>query len=510
MPNRLANATSPYLRQPADNPVDWYEWGADAFAEAARRDVPVLLSVGYASCHWCHVMAHESFEDDETASYMNEHFVNVKVDREERPDVDRIYMDAVQALTGQGGWPMTVFLTPDQRPIHAGTYYPKVGMPHHPSFRTVMEAVTDAWRTNRSGLDRQAAEITRAISSSRFPNGSLPTDDELAGAVTAIERSFDPHAGGFGGAPKFPQAPTLEFLLRMAALHPDSSAGGTALTMLSTTLDHMGRGGIYDHICGGFARYSVDATWTVPHFEKMLYDNALHARIYLRAWQLTGTERSRSIAIEVLDYLDTTLADPAGAIHAAEDADSEGEEGRFAVWRWDELTALLGDDLALGAAIYGFTPEGNFEGANIPTRVRDRTDILGEFGLTEQDWFEARGRIDEALRSARADREPPFRDDKVVAAWNGLAMRSFAEAGAILEDARYTQRATSIAEFLTTTGSPNGELVRSWRDEPGVGGFADDVASVAVGLYTLYETTGDETWFDEAEQLVEALRTRFR
>ena len=507
MPNRLAHATSPYLKQHADNPVDWFEWGTEAFTEATRRDVPVLLSVGYSACHWCHVMAHESFEDDATAAYMNHNFVNVKVDREERPDVDRIYMDAVTALTGRGGWPMTVFLTPDQQPIYAGTYYPKQRMMNHPSFMDVMEAVADAWRTNRAGVAQQAAHITKSITNANPPAGPLPRDADVADAVDAIERTFDPLNGGFGGAPKFPQAPTLEFLMRIAALRPGTKESAKALGMLTVTLEAMARGGIYDHLLGGFARYSVDAVWLVPHFEKMLYDNALLARIYLRTWQLTGDERFLTTAVEVLDYLNTTLSDPIGGIHSAEDADSEGVEGKFLVWHWDELEHILGDDLPIAAAIYGFTPAGNFEGANIPTRTRDLTSVATEFGLTGEAVSAKRQSIDDRLRRVRATRVPPSRDDKLVSAWNGFALRAFAEAGAILEETRYLERAFLIAEFLDTTASPEGALVRSWRDQPGVPGFADDLAAVAIGFATLYQISGDERWFNASERLVARLRS---
>ena len=509
MPNRLIDATSPYLKQHADNPVDWYEWGEEAFAEAERRDVPVLLSIGYSACHWCHVMAHESFEDDETATFMNNNFVNVKVDREERPDVDRIYMDAVTSMTGRGGWPMTVFLTPDQRPIYAGTYFPKERMAHHPSFMDVMGAVLDAWNTNRAGVHAQASKITEAISASNPPSGPTPSTHDLEEAVTAIERTFDPINGGFGGAPKFPQGPTLEFLMRTAALHPDSQAGSTSLRMLTITLERMARGGIYDHLLGGFARYSVDSIWLVPHFEKMLYDNALLARIYLRTWQLTGDDRFKSTAQEVLDYLDTTTADPGGGIHAAEDADSEGHEGKFAVWSWGELESVLGDDLPIAASIYGFTEAGNFEGTNIPTRESDLVEIASEFGLSTEQVNEARKRIDRTLIDVRGQRVPPARDDKIVSAWNGFALRAFAEAGAVLGSERYLNRARNIASFLTGDASPGGSLVRSWRDRPGVSGFADDFAAVAIGLYTLFQATAEVQWFDAAEELVASLRSDF-
>ena len=509
MPNRLADATSPYLLQHKDNPVDWFEWGEEAFAEARERDVPVILSVGYSSCHWCHVMAHESFEDDDTASFMNENFVNVKVDREERPDVDRIYMDAVQATTGHGGWPMTVFLTPDAKPIFAGTYFPKQTFGEHPSFMDVMTAVLNAWNTNREGALEQADNITSVISQIDIGAGYLPTIEHLDRAVGTLETMFDRANGGFGRAPKFPQEPTLEFLLRMAALRPDTDAGKSATTMLVQQLTAMADGGIYDHVTGGFARYSVDAQWLIPHFEKMLYNNAQLGRLYLRAWQVTGIDRFRDVSREVLDYLDTTMADPAGGLHSAEDADSEGIEGKFAVWTWDELGSVLGDDRDLAAALYGATPEGNFEGANNLHRRVDVAAVSNATGLSIAELDAAKASIDERLRAVRAERVQPGRDDKIVTAWNGLAMRAFAEAGAILGEARYIDRAVAIANFLLTEASPDGRLVRSWRDRPGYTAFADDLASTAVGLYTLFAVTGDERWFTAAEELVATLRERF-
>ncbi|MEN8041503.1 MAG: thioredoxin domain-containing protein [Actinomycetota bacterium] len=509
MPNRLANATSPYLKQHADNPVDWHEWGVEAFAEAERRDVPVILSVGYATCHWCHVMAHESFEDDETAAFMNEHFVNVKVDREERPDVDRVYMDAVTATTGRGGWPMTVFLTPDQKPIFAGTYFPKETLGHHPSFMDVMDAVLNAWGTNRSGALEQADNITAAIASRQQESSPLPGVEDIDQAVLRMSNTFDRVNGGFGTAPKFPQAPSLELLLRTVALRPGTDAAKHSLDMLIRQLSAMAGGGIYDHLFGGFARYSVDAKWVVPHFEKMLYDNAQLARVYLRAWQLTDIEMFRNVAVEVLDYLDVTMADDRGGLHSAEDADSEGIEGRFAVWSWEELGEILGEDRDLAAAIYGASPEGNFEGSNNLLRLSELDDVAAALGQDVSQIEESKLSIDSRLRNVRAQRTPPSRDDKIVSAWNGLAIRAFAEAGAILDEPRYVARAESIATFLLDEASPSGELVRSWRDRPGHRAFADDHAAFAIGLYTLFQATGDETWFSAAEQQVARLREHF-
>lgn len=509
MANRLSTSTSPYLRQHADNPVDWHEWGEEAFAEARNRDVPVLLSVGYATCHWCHVMAHESFEDEGTAAYMNEHFVNIKVDREERPDVDRIYMDAVQAVSGRGGWPMTVFLTPTGEPMYAGTYYPKARMGHHPSFMDVMEAIVHAWLTDRAAVVNQAIQIADAIAQPHPSGTSLPGIAELDAAVSRLHTVFDPVNGGFGGAPKFPQAPTLEFLLRTAALAPATRAGRESAAMLRTTLTAMAAGGIYDHVLGGFARYSVDAEWVIPHFEKMLYDNALLARTYLRAAQVLDEPAFERVAIEVLDYLDDTLADEGGAIHSGEDADSEGVEGKFAVWTWDELGDVLGDLRSLAAAIYGATEVGNFEGANNLHRFNDLKSVATAAGLDSEEVLVRKDEIDRRLAAAREERTPPSRDDKIVAAWNGLAIRAFAEAGRVLREPRYLDRARQIARFLLNDASPGGALVRSWRDRPGHPAFADDHAAVAIGLYALFQATGESEWYTAAEHHVDELRSRF-
>ena len=373
----------------------------------------------------------------------------------------------------------------------------------------VLEAVNDAWANNRTGIDQQADHITNVISTKRTTDPRVPNLTDIEQAIDGVNAVFDWSGGGIGRAPKFPQAPTLELLMRMAALRPDTAAGDRALHMLTTMLKAMDEGGIHDHLFGGFARYSVDATWTIPHFEKMLYDNAQLARVYLRTWQLTGEERLRDVAIDILTYLDTTLADEGGAIHSGEDADSEGHEGKFAVWSWDEFSAVVGEDTDLGAAIYGVTKHGNFEGANNLTRRRPLADIASDFGMSEDDVVEAKVRIDERLRTVRARRVPPSRDDKIVAAWNGFAVRAFAEAAAVLGEERWLRRAEDIAMFLVTVASPNGELRRSWRDTPGHRAFADDHGAVAVGLFSLYQVTGEERWFVSAERHVSELREAF-
>ncbi len=497
MPNRLEFASSPYLRQHAGNPVDWWEWGDGAFSEAAATGRPLLLSVGYATCHWCHVMAHESFEDPDPAAVMNRLFVNVKVDREERPDVDRIYMEAVQAMSGQGGWPMTVFLTPAGEPFFAGTYFPRERRGAYPSFREVMAAVDDAWRNRRDAVAEQAERLTTAVRA-RVPAGdAVPGAAVVRDAVAALHERFDAVNGGFGSAPKFPQAPDLELLLRVVALGLDHD--GTAAAMLRLTLDRMAAGGIYDHLGGGFSRYSVDAGWRVPHFEKMLYDNALLSRVYLRSWQVFGDPGHRAFATETLDYMLDRLGDPAGGLYSGEDADSEGVEGRYYVWEWDDLAAAAGDDLALAAAAYGATPEGKFEGATVLNRSRPWE------GDTER--LEALRR---RLLSHREDRVRPSLDDKVVTAWNGFALRSLAEAGRILDEPRYLGAAQRLAGFLVGEVLVDGRLARTWREgRRGPDGYCDDYAAVAIGLLALYAATGDAVWFSHARDLVTTAAAEF-
>ncbi|MEN8114133.1 MAG: thioredoxin domain-containing protein [Actinomycetota bacterium] len=496
MSNRLADAASPYLLQHKDNPVDWHEWGDDAFAEARDTDRPILLSIGYSACHWCHVMAHESFEDPATAEFLNTHFVSIKVDREERPDVDRIYMDAVTALVGQGGWPLTAFLTPDGEPFFGGTYFPKDQLHGRASFMDVLAAISDAWRTRRDELVRQAARLAGAVRGAVPVAHELPDETAMLNAVASLSGSFDSEHGGFGRAPKFPQAPTLELVMRTAAF--GGPGADYALGMLDVTLTRMARGGIYDHLDGGFARYSVDREWVVPHFEKMLYDNALLSRTYLRTWQLTSNDLFLSVATETLDYLLTDMHDPAGGFHSAEDADSEGVEGKFYVWSWEELGDVLGRDREAVVDIYGATPGGNFEGTNILVRSDEPFDP------------DEKAHIDQLLRNRRRTRVRPGLDDKVVTAWNGLAMRAFAEAGTVLGEQRYTDAAVGIAAFLSAQFKEQGKLLRSWRHgRPGPAGFCDDYAAAAIGLFTLYQATGDPQWYEFAERLTREMIERF-
>jgi uncharacterized protein YyaL (SSP411 family) len=468
MANRLAEETSPYLLQHAGNPVDWYAWGEEAFAKARAEDKPVLLSVGYAACHWCHVMAHESFEDDETAALMNERFVNVKVDREERPDVDSLYMDAVVALTGHGGWPMTVFMTPEGEPFLGGTYYPPEPRHGLPSFRQVLVAVSDAYRDKRGDVAKQAGAVVDAIrrSGDLGPSTDPLTESILGEASRGLRSQFDRTWGGWGHAPKFPQASTLEFLLRMH-LRGDEDA----LPMVTSTLDAMAAGGMYDLVGGGFHRYSVDEAWLVPHFEKMLYDNALLAATYLHAWVVSGEARYRRVVEETLDYLLRELLLPEGGLASAQDADTDGVEGLTFTWTPDEGVR---EEL-----LHPFE-DGRFV-------------IRGELGEEERN----------RLFELRERRPKPARDDKAIAAWNGLALAALAEAGRRLERADYLDAASALGEFLLgPLSTAEGRLHRTFRAGQAKGtGYLEDYADVAHGLLELHVATGEVRWLEEANRL---------
>jgi uncharacterized protein YyaL (SSP411 family) len=501
MPNRLAASTSPYLLQHAANPVEWYEWGEEAFAEARRRDVPILLSVGYSACHWCHVMAHESFEDPATAAEMNKLFVNVKVDREERPDVDAVYMEAVQAMSGHGGWPMTVFLTPDLEPFFAGTYFPRVDRAGMPAFRRVMAAIDQAWRERREEVGEQARRVVEAISRDLPPGVDLPG---LEGAYQALAQSFDPSHGGFGGAPKFPQQPALEFLLRVW----EEPWAPAARSMLTETLQAMAAGGIHDQLGGGFARYSVDAHWLVPHFEKMLYDNAQLGRLYLWAGIEFGRPDFLDVARATFDYLLTDLRHPEGGFFSAEDADSEGEEGKFYVWSYAEFMEVAEDDGPLAGFHYGVTEKGNFEGASILHRAASLAEVGDHFDLIPTEVNRRLGAVREALLARRGRRVRPGLDDKVLAAWNGLAIRALAEAGPALNEPRYLEAARSAARFaLDHLVDEEGRLRRAHAkgQVSEVGGFLDDYASLGLALLVLYAATGEIDWYLAGAGLVRQL-----
>ncbi|MCK8679943.1 thioredoxin domain-containing protein [Streptomyces lichenis] len=506
--NRLAGVTSPYLLQHADNPVDWWPWSPEAFEEARRRDVPVLLSVGYSACHWCHVMAHESFEDATTAAYMNEHFVNVKVDREERPDVDAVYMEAVQAATGQGGWPMTVFLTPDAEPFYFGTYFPPEPRHGMASFGQVLEGVGAAWRGRREEVAEVAGNIVRELAGRSLAVGGAgtPGEAELAQALLGLTREYDANHGGFGGAPKFPPSMVLEFLLRH---HARTGAEG-ALQMAADTCERMARGGIYDQLGGGFARYSVDREWVVPHFEKMLYDNALLCRVYAHLWRATGSELARRVALETADFMVRELRTPEGGFASALDADSEDPasgrhvEGAYYVWTPAQLVEVLGEqDAEYAARHFGVTAEGTFEeGASVLQLPQ------GE-GVAEAGRIaDIRGR----LLAARDERPRPSRDDKIVAGWNGLAIAALAETGALFDRPDLVDRATEAADLLVRVHmNESARLTRTSRDgRAGANaGVLEDYADVAEGFLALAAVTGEGVWLEFAGFLLDLVLDRF-
>jgi uncharacterized protein YyaL (SSP411 family) len=509
MSNLLANETSPYLLQHADNPVEWRPWGEEALAAARAQDKPIFLSIGYSACHWCHVMAHESFADPETARLLNESFISIKVDREERPELDQIYMEAVQRMTGHGGWPLSVFLTPELEPFFGGTYWPPEPRGGMPGFKQVIRAVADAWKHRRGDAVRQAKQLTELLGEPLVAGEAQPlARHHLEQAEAALSRSFDPVFGGFGGAPKFPHPIDLRFLLRRW-FHTGKAS---VLTMVRTTLDKMAAGGMYDQLGGGFHRYSVDAQWLVPHFEKMLYDNALLARCYLEAWMATGEADYARVARETLDYVLRDLTDPAGGFYSSEDADSEGHEGRFYVWTAEEIRQALGSEAArVFCYVYDVTEAGNFEGRNILSRPKTLAQcarILG-LGLDELTVIVEDGR--RKLFEVRSRRVRPGRDDKVLTSWNGLMIDALALAGAALGEPRYLEAARRAAEFvLANMRQTDGRLWHAWRrGHAAVDGLLEDYASLAEALVTLYEADFDERWIDEAVALADLLLARF-
>jgi uncharacterized protein len=507
--NRLGDATSPYLLQHADNPVDWWPWGTDAFEEARKRGVPVLLSVGYSSCHWCHVMAHESFEDEATAAYLNAHFVSVKVDREERPDVDAVYMEAVQAATGQGGWPMTVFLTPDGEPFYFGTYFPPEARHGLPGFLEVLQGVVAAWQERREEVGEVAARIVRELAERAGAyggaSGRTAGESELAAARLGLARGYDAEHGGFGGAPKFPPSMALEFLLR----HHARTGAQDALQMVRDTCEAMARGGIYDQLAGGFSRYSVDQTWTVPHFEKMLYDNALLVRVYAHLWRATGSDFARRVALETADFLVSELATAEGGFASALDADSDNGtgasvEGAYYVWTPAQLTGELGAaDGEFAATYFGVTADGTFEeGASVLQLPQGN-------GVVDADRVAS---VRERLLAARSRRPRPGRDDKVVAAWNGLAIAALAETGAYFDRPDLVQAAVDAADLLVRVHlDPHGRLLRTSRDgvAGGHAGVLEDYGDVAEGFLALASVTGEGVWLDFAGLLLDCVLRHF-
>jgi uncharacterized protein YyaL (SSP411 family) len=505
--NRLARETSPYLLQHAHNPVDWYPWGEEAFAKARAEDKPIFLSVGYATCHWCHVMERESFEDEAVARLLNEAFVPVKVDREELPDVDHVYMSALQAMSHHGGWPMNMFLTPDLKPFYGGTYFPP--QPRHglPAFADVLRAVRDAWATRRAEIEQQAQALADHLRAGTSLPPQAAGDDLHAQAVAQLARRFDAAHGGFGGAPKFPQAPLLQYLLALAATGDER-----ARAMLVATLAGMAAGGIYDHVGGGFARYSTDARWHVPHFEKMLYDNAQLVRVYAGAFRLTGDARWRFVAEDTLAWLAREMhpRDAPAAFGSAQDADAEGVEGKFYVWTLDEFRAVLGADADAAARLYGVVPQGNWEhGANVLER-RDPESVRASLGQSPEAFARWERSVRDRLYAARERRVRPLTDDKVLADWNGMALRALAEAGRLLGRPDLVDAARGLARFLLDVMTRDGRLCHAYRaGRLRTESYLADHAQVALGLVELHAASGEPYWLQSAHALAERMTERF-
>ncbi|MEE8110726.1 MAG: thioredoxin domain-containing protein [bacterium] len=508
--NRLVNETSPYLLQHAHNPVDWHPWGEEAIERARREDKPILLSIGYSACHWCHVMERESFEDEEIAAVMNEHFISIKVDREERPDLDDIYMHAVQMLTGSGGWPMTVFLSPDLRPFYGGTYFPPDDRFGRPGFKRVLLMLGEAYRDRRDQIDRSAEEITRNLQelSRVHPSSDLLTQDLIHQAVRELEGRFEPRYGGFGGAPKFPPSTSLSLLLRAWRM----TGRENLLQMVEMTLTHMARGGMYDQLGGGFHRYSTDERWLIPHFEKMLYDNALLTPVYLEAHQATGKEFYAQVARETLDYVLREMQDPRGPFYSTQDADSEGVEGKFFVWRPEEIQEILeGGAAELFCRYYGVSEDGNFEHGTSALHVdRPLEEVARELGLSAEEAGAMLAEAKKKLFEVRERRIKPSLDDKVLTSWNGLMITAMSWGTQVLGDPRYAQAAERAALFVLTEMSRDGLLLRTHRDgRSRLNAYLDDYAFLAAGLLDLYETTFDLRWLREANRLTQVLIEHF-
>ena len=506
--NHLATETSPYLLQHAHNPVDWWPWGDEALARARAEQRPILLSIGYAACHWCHVMERESFEDEATAAVMNEHFVCIKVDREERPDIDAIYMQATQAMTGHGGWPMTVFLTPQGEPFYAGTYFPPEDRHGMPSFRRVLQGVADAWANRQDSVTKTTASMRDLYAASTERTRATGVLDEtlLSRALSSLVQRYEPRFGGFDGAPKFPPTMTLDFLLRQWARTGEANA----LEMVTHTVRRMMRGGIFDQVGGGFARYSVDAYWLVPHFEKMLYDNALLVRLGANLWQATRDQEFRRMTEETVGWLSREMTSPEGGFYSSLDADSEGHEGRYYVWDTGELDALLGEDAALVKAYWGVTADGNFEGRNILFVPREPAEVAAEQGVTLSELRTAVDRATRILYDARERRVRPARDEKILASWNGLMLRALAEAARSLGQGELRAMAVRNGEFLFRELVRDDRVLRSYKDGVAkIPGFLEDYAAVGLGAYALYQLTFDRKWLERAHRLAEAIMNRF-
>lgn len=501
-PNRLVHEKSPYLQQHAYNPVDWYPWGPEAFEKAKREDKPIFLSVGYSTCHWCHVMERESFEDSEVAKLLGDTVVSIKVDREERPDIDALYMAAVQAMTGQGGWPMTVFMTPDGKPFFAGTYFPPRDAYGRPSFKRLIALIDHAWKTKRDEIEKAGSQIMEVVQAGLdLEAPGYLSAEVVTRAVDTFKRQFDPEYGGFGGAPKFPCPMIFSLLLRHYVRRGDRHA----LEMVERTLQAMARGGIYDQLGGGFSRYAVDARWQVPHFEKMLNDNALLARSYVEAYQLTTNPEYARIAQETLDYVLRDMTHPDGGFYSAEDADSEGREGAFYLWNPQRVEAVLGADASFAMRAFGVTPEGNFEhtGETVLHVAASPEALASEFHLSIPEVHEKLAKVRQALFEARSRRVRPGLDDKILASWNGLMIGAMAYASRVLSQPRYREAAERAAEFVLRHMRQSGGLFRRWRDgEAAIDAFLDDYVFLASGFLDLYEATFDIRWVKEARGLM--------
>jgi uncharacterized protein YyaL (SSP411 family) len=504
-PNHLIESASPYLQQHAHNPVDWYPWSPEALEKAHREDKPIFLSIGYSTCHWCHVMAHECFEDEAIAAVLNEHFVSIKVDREERPDLDETYIYVVTALTGRGGWPLSVFLTPDLKPFYGGTYFPPEDRGGLPGFPRLLLALSQAYRRNQEQIQELSRRVIARLESLGELSGEQvePSREVLDQAAQVLLQEFDLVHGGLGGAPKFPHSLEFDFLLHYYHLSRDPQL----LEKLGFTLEKMARGGIYDQLGGGFHRYTVDDAWVVPHFEKMLYDNALLPPLYLAHYQLTGSLLSRRVAAETLDFALRELQAPDGGFYAAWDADSEGVEGKSYVWSLKELKEVLGPETApLAAAALGVTAAGNFEGANVLSRPRSREQLAAEFGVSRLEVDQSLSRALEALLRVRAKRVPPHRDEKIVVSWNGLMLAALARGAQVLEEGRYYEAAARGASFILQELRLKGRLHRSWsRGQVSVPAFGDDYAHLIYGLLELFETDFNPAWLEAACQLLEQM-----
>jgi len=509
MPNHLINENSPYLLQHANNPVDWHPWGAEALAKAKAENKPIFLSIGYAACHWCHVMEHESFEDPETAALMNEHFVNIKVDREERPDIDTIYMQATVAMTGSGGWPMSVFLTPDLRPFYTGTYFPPTRRYNMPSFREVLLSIAKAWSEDRQEVDRVGEQILQHIQPQLFPeNKNGISAQALETAIKSLLDSYDWGYGGWGNAPKFPQPMTIEYLLcRALTASPQHEQ---ILKASIHVLDAMARGGMYDVVGGGFSRYSVDNVWRTPHFEKMLYDNAQLALVYLHAFLVTGDTKYRQVCVETLDFISREMTHPDGGFYSSLDADSEGEEGKFYVWTQDEIQNALGADFDFFKTAYGITQQGNWEGKTILQRALDDSSLAARFKLDLGTLQQKLTECHIKLLSARNKRIRPGTDDKVLVMWNALALKAFAEAGRYLERKEYLDIAIRNARFLLSNLYTGDRLLRSWREgQAKHNAYLEDYAGLTLALLALYQSDPNPEWYSTALKLADEMVEHF-